>query len=127
MAEKKLTKKEKVLIGAAVVGAGVAGYFGVKYLNSKNKIIVLEDNVNTLMEAASEGLYEEAEATVTRKVNHIKDQIEYCIKRLDSNPADKQTRESLEKYRIKLDLLSNRKAKFVKAQDVYRIIVDEDN
>ena len=35
MTEKKLTKKEKALICATVVGAGVAGYFGIKYLKIK--------------------------------------------------------------------------------------------
>ena len=88
MTEKKLTKKEKALICATFVGAGIAGYFGIKYFNSKNKIIVLEDNVNTLMEAASEGLYEEAEATVTRKINHVKDQIEHMPIKLYSHQKE---------------------------------------
>ena len=55
MAEKKLTKKEKVLIGAAVVGAGVAGYFGVKYFKSKKQNLknvndALKDDLETMME-----------------------------------------------------------------------------
>lgn len=40
MTEKKLSKKEKVLICATVVGvvgAGVAGYFGIKYFKSNSK------------------------------------------------------------------------------------------
>lgn len=44
MTEKKLTKKEKVFICATVVGAGIAGYFGIKYFNSKNKSISEELN-----------------------------------------------------------------------------------
>ena len=35
---KKLTKKEKVLLGVSIVGLGVAGYFGLKYLNKKPKV-----------------------------------------------------------------------------------------
>lgn len=55
MAEKKLTKKEKVLICATVVGAGVAGYFGIKYFNSKklnlkNVNDALKDDLETIME-----------------------------------------------------------------------------
>lgn len=55
MAEKKLTTKEKVLICAAVVSAGVAGYFGIKYfktkkLNLKNVNDALEDDLKTMME-----------------------------------------------------------------------------
>lgn len=35
---KKLTKKEKILFGASIVGIGVLGYLGFKHLNkSKNK------------------------------------------------------------------------------------------
>ena len=33
---KKLTKKEKVLLGISIVGIGAAGYFGYKYLDAKN-------------------------------------------------------------------------------------------
>ena len=39
---KKLTRREKILIGVSIVGAGVAGYFGYKYISNNNKIKLLE-------------------------------------------------------------------------------------
>lgn len=38
---KKLTNKEKVLIGVSIVGIGIAGYLGFKYLDAKKTIELL--------------------------------------------------------------------------------------
>ena len=35
---KKLTKKEKILLGVSIVGVGVAGYLGYKYNVNINNI-----------------------------------------------------------------------------------------
>lgn len=126
----KLTKREKLLIGAAITTACVAGYFGYKKglhrsviaLVSKNSL--LETRVKTLQEAASEGLYEEAIATVTRKINHLKDQIAYCADRLSTNGNDIQTENALNGYKAKLDVLLERKHNFVEAQKTYELIVN---
>lgn len=127
---KELTKREKVLICAAVVTTCTAGYFGYRYglrcsiadLTSKNNI--LENKVKVLQEAASEGLYEEAIATVTRKINHLKDQIEYCTNRLSTNGSDIQTEIALNNYRDKLSVLVARKGNFIEAQKAYELITD---
>ena len=42
---KKLTRREKILLGVSIVGAGVAGYFGYKYISNNNKIKLLEKNL----------------------------------------------------------------------------------
>ena len=42
---KKLTRREKILIGVSIVGAGVAGYLGYKYISNNNKIKLLEKNL----------------------------------------------------------------------------------
>ena len=42
---KKLTRREKILIGVSIVGAGVAGYLGYKYISNNNKIKLLEENL----------------------------------------------------------------------------------
>ena len=69
--QKKLTKREKVLIGVAIATSCIAGYFGVKYFRQtklekllsedvvklKNSNLKLEDSVDTLMGAASEGVF----------------------------------------------------------------------
>lgn len=57
----KLTKREKAIIGAAVVTTCIAGYFGYKYFSGnklKKQLIgdykYLEDSVDTLMAAMEE-------------------------------------------------------------------------
>lgn len=40
---KKMTRKEKILLGVSIVGACAAGYFGYKYYNYKNDNQLLEN------------------------------------------------------------------------------------
>ena len=95
--DKNLTKRERLLICISIGTSCAVGYFGYKYGMHRsitalaNKNSLLENKVKVLQEAASEGLYEEAIATVTRKINHLKDQIEYCANRLYTNGNDIQT------------------------------------
>lgn len=85
---------------------------------------MLEAKIENLQEAASEGLYEEAIATVTRKINHLKDQIAYCTDRLSVNGNDIQTENALTSYKAKLDVLIGRKLHFLEAQKTYELLVD---
>lgn len=124
----KLTKREKVMIGVSVVSVGVAGYFGFKYLKTNQELIsqlckndTLKTNVETLMEAASEGVFEEAIGTVNNKINHRRDRVKYLVDRLTTNPDDIQAKNSLEKYQNELTTLLNRKDKFTAAQELYAI------
>lgn len=127
---KKFTKREKLLICIAIGTTCTAGYFGYRYgvhrsvtaLTNKNSL--LENKVRVLQEAASEGLYEEAIATVTRKINHLKDQIEYCANRLSTNGNDIQTEIALNNYKTKLGVLMARKNNFIEAQKAYELIAD---
>lgn len=127
---KKFTTREKLFITAAIACACAAGYFGYRYGMKHafddlvNKNALLESKVKNLEEAASEGLYEEAIATVTRKINHLKDQIEYCVNRLATNSNDIQTENALINYKEKLNVLMARKTNFVEAQKAYELIVD---
>ena len=128
--DKKLTKREKLLICIAIGTTCAAGYFGYKYgihrsiTTLENKNSLLENKVKVLQEAASEGLYEEAIATVTRKINHLKDQIEYCANRLSTNGNDVQTEIALNNYKMKLGVLMARKNDFIEAQKAYELITD---
>ena len=90
----------------------------------KHKNSLLENKVKVLQEAASEGLYEEAIATVTRKINHLKDQIEYCANRLSTTGNDIQTAIALNNYKMKLGVLMARKNNFIEAQKTYELIAD---
>lgn len=128
---KKITKQNAIKV-VGIVGVGVlSGIFGYKVgklaknievLTATNKILSRE--VDVLNAAASEGLYEEAIATVTRKINYLKDQIAYCTKNLNLNPTDLDNKKALSKYRNKLDVLLDRKASFLDAQKLYEIIED---
>lgn len=134
--ESKKIPKQDVIKVVDIVGVGIlSGIFGykagklaknVKVLTAANETLckhigTLNQEVNTLNAAASEGLYEEAIATVTRKINYLKDQIAYCTKNLNLNPTDLDNQKALSKYRNKLDVLLDRKASFLEAQKLYEI------
>lgn len=125
---KKIAKQDVIkVVGIIGVGilSGISGYKvgklakSVEVLTATNKTLSRE--VNVLNAAASEGLYEEAIATVTRKINYLKDQIAYCTKNLNLNPTDLDNKKALSKYRNKLDVLLDRKASFLDAQKLYEI------
>lgn len=116
--------KVVVIIGVGIL-SGISGYKvgnlakNVEVLTATNKTLSRE--VNVLNAASSDGLYEKAIATVTRKINYLKDQIAYCTKNLNLNPTDLDNKKALSKYRNKLDVLLDRKASFLDAQKLYEI------
>ena len=136
---KKLTKREKILLGVSIVGAGVAGFIIYKQhniiikalfdkiecekiitnLNNDNQ--VLKCDVQTLMEAASEGVFEEAIGTVNNKINYRTDKKKYLLEALETNPNDISLKAALEKVEIELANLFTRKDKYIKAQTLYEI------
>ena len=136
---KKLTRREKILLGVSIVGAGVAGFIIYKQHNiiikalfdkiECDKIItnlnndnqVLKYDVQTLMEAASEGVFEEASGTVNNKINYRTDKKKYLLEALETNPNDISLKAALEKVEIELANLFTRKDKYTKAQTLYEI------
>ena len=80
----------------------------------------LEDK-NTLMEAASEGLFEEAISKVTNKINYRLDRKEALELRLLDKPDDNQTKEALNKLLEELAALMKRRDKFEDAQVIFEI------
>ena len=132
---KKLSRREKVLVGVSVISVGVAGYFGYKYVNTDKinddlaqalKTVTQDNNelkemVKTLMEAASEGVFEEAIGTVNNKINHRSDKKKYLLEALEINPNDGDLKQTLTKVNIELKNLFTRKDKFTKAQALYEI------
>lgn len=122
---KKLTKREKVILvastAAATLASGATAYFGIKYFSSHNQIIRLADDTNTLMSAASEGLFDEALATVGRKIAYRKDREEYLLKQLLSHPGEKDLCNCLERVHSELSVLTERQNKFLAAQKLYKI------
>ena len=135
----KMTKREKVMlgvsIGVSVAAVGVSGYFGIKYVKANQQLTgvvtqneyldmviqTLDREVATLMEAASEGVFEEAIGTVNNKINHRTDRKKYLLERLTQLPDDIQTKAALEKVENELSNLYKRKDKFTTAQAFYAI------
>ena len=122
---KKLTKREKAILTVSAVTVAIASafaaYFGIKYFSSHNQIIRLADDTNTLMSAASEGLFDEALATVGRKIAYRKDREEYLLKRLLSHPGEKDLCNCLDRVRSELNVLTERQSKFLAVQKLYGI------
>ena len=136
---KKLTKREKILLGVSIVGAGVAGFIIYKQHNiiiealfdkiERDKIItnlnndnqVLKCDVQTLMEAASEGVFEEAIGTVNNKINYRTDKKKYLLEALETNPNNDEIKQALDKVNSELKNLFTRKDKYIKAQTLYEI------
>lgn len=136
---KKLTRREKILIGVSIVGAGVAGFVICKQHNIITKALldkieyeriitnldnenqVLKWDVQTLMEAASEGVFEEAIGTVNNKINHRTDKKKYLLEALKTNPNNDEIKQALSKVNIELTNLFGRKDKYTKAQRLYEI------
>lgn len=107
---KKLTRREKILLGVSIVGAGVAGYLGLKYYNYKidNQVLekglkkaeddlltVIKENKNLsnrvqiLEEVVSENVLDEAIATTTRKLNYRVSKIEVYKLKTDEESVAK--------------------------------------
>lgn len=106
---KKMTRKEKILLGVSIVGVCAAGYFGYKYYSYKNDNQLLENalkkadadlstvikenqnlsnRVQILEEVVSENVLDEAIATTTRKLNYRVSKIEvYKLKTDDASVA----------------------------------------
>ena len=131
--------KKIIIAGGIVVGAGAA-YMMYKHgleikdlLNKhdvelKNKDVVIEglsevlkdtrEDNRTLMEALSEGVFEEAIATVTRKINSRKDKLTFLERQLEKgNTAD----EVLAKIPLEIAELIRRKESFLEGQHLYEI------
>ena len=107
---KKLSKREKILIGVSIVGIGVAGYFGYKCYGYKinNQLlekglkkadadlsIIIKENQNLsnrvqiLEEVVSENVLDEAIATTTRKLNYRVSKIEVYKLKTDEESVAK--------------------------------------
>ncbi len=109
-----------------LIGAGIVVGVGAIALITKHNIDIskLRDENGTLMAAASEGLFEEAIATVTRKINYKTDRVEFVKQQLLATPDDIQTKQSLQRLTKELSTLVTRKEKFLKAQHVYEIALE---
>lgn len=134
---------KKILIaGGLVVGAGavyllhkhnvelkdITDKFNAKIEADKIQLQALDaalldtlEDKNTLMEAASEGLFEEAISKVTNKINYRLDRKEYLEKALEKCPEDMDLKVAYEKIVEELSMLFTRRDKFEDAQAIFEI------
>lgn len=112
MTEKKLTKKEKALICATVVGAGIAGYFGIKYFNSKNKNKSVSEELNFIKFLVVESdCVPKAPQNAENKLARQETKIKSLVKALEKRPNDTNIIEAIKKHEKEADILSKQLAK----------------
>lgn len=134
---------KKILVaGGLVVGAGAAYLLYKHNVDIKNildkhdkelqqkdamiqglDLVLLETQKDktTLMEAASEGLFEDAISKVTNKINYRLDRKEVLKEALEKYPDDMQTKEAYDRVVKELEMLFARRDKYAMAQIVYEI------
>lgn len=134
--------KKIIIAGGIVVGAGAAYMMykhGLeikditeKFMDKAKKdeierqaleaalLDTLEDK-NTLMEAASEGLFEDAISKVTNKINYRLDRKETLERMLEKRPDDMDLKETYEKVVEELAMLFNRRDKYEMSQAIFEI------
>ena len=77
--------------------------------------------MQTLIEAAREGVFEKAIGTVNNKIYHRTDKKKYLLEALETNPNNDDIKQALSKVNIELKNLFTRKDKYTKAQSLYEI------
>ena len=134
--------KKIIIAGGIVVGAGAAyllhkhnveikditNKFNAKIEADKIQIQALDaalldtlEDKNTLMEAASEGLFEDAISKVTNKINYRLDRKEVLERALEKYPDDIQTKEAFKKVVEELEMLLARRDKYEMSQAIFEI------
>ena len=124
MAEKKLTKKEKVLICATFVGAGIAGYFGINYLNSKNKKESVSEELNFIKFLVVESdcvpkALQNAENKLARQETKIKE----LVNVLNKSPNKKDLVIAIEKHEKEASIL---RAQLAKTKELEELILNDE-
>ena len=126
--------KKIMIAGGLVVSAGAAYILYKHGVDLKNKDTVIEglaealkdtrEDKETLMEALSEGVFEEAIATVTRKINSRKDKLTFL--EIQLNEGNNQVLTKIEELKFEIAELIRRKEKFLEGQHLYEIKYLED-
>lgn len=134
---------KKILIAGGLVVSAGAAYMMYKHgleikdlLNKhdvelKNKDVVIEglseiledtrEDNRTLMEALSEGVFEEAIATVTRKINSRKDKLTFLERQLEKGNTADEVLAKIGEITFEMAELIRRKESFLEGQHLYEI------
>ena len=139
---KKMTKKEKILLGVSIVGACAAGYFGYKYVSNNNKIKLLEKNLELTTNELDvvfqdnkdnceklkflEFLVIESECVpkalqnANNKLSRVQSKIAIATERLLKAPDDGQTQKWLENNKAEETKLIEHIAKAMKLDEMVK-------
>lgn len=134
---------KKILIAGGLVVSAGAAYMMYKHgleikdlLNKhdvelKNKDVVIEglseiledtrEDNRTLMEALSEGVFEEAIVTVTRKINSRKDKLTFLERQLEKGNTADEVLAKIGEITFEMAELIRRKESFLEGQHLYEI------
>ncbi len=126
--------KKEIIVGGVMTIISVAGGVYIYRLDARTRtyksvndilrgqLTTTEQKCNTLMAAASEGLFEEAIATTTRKLNYRKDQLKFLGNaRHKGNTQNKDVVAKMTAITNEIDVLVERLSKFRDAQQLYEI------
>lgn len=124
----KLTKKEKVLIGVSLVGVGVAGYFGYKYLDAKKTIELLskeKEDVNDRLNfieflVIESNCIPHALQNGNNKLSRVQGKIAAQTERLLLKPNDIQTQKALSNHKAEEAKLIEYIAKAMKLDEAVK-------
>ena len=115
---KKLTKKEKILLGVSVVsvgiGAGVAGYFGYKYLNTNKRLNFVEFLV------IESDCVPKALQNANNKLSRVQSKIAAETERLILKPNDIRTKNALSIHKAEEAKLIENIAKAMKLDEAIK-------
>ena len=101
---KKMTKREKMLLGVSVVTVGVAGYFGYKYFDAKKTMELLSkgkedtnDRLNFVEFLVIESdCVSKALQNANNKLSRVQNKIAAATERLIKVPTDMDAKKMLE-------------------------------
>ena len=101
---KKMTKREKLLLGVSVVGIGVAGYFGYKYYGTKKAMDLLtkgKDNTKDRLDfieflVIESDCVSKALQNANNKLARVQSKIAAATERLILKPNDVDAQQWLE-------------------------------
>ena len=124
----KLTKKEKVLIGVSIVGIGVAGYLGFKYLDAKKTIDLLtkeKDDTNERLNFIEFLVIESNSIPMAlqngnNKLSRVQSKIAAQTERLLLKPDDIQTQKALANHKAEEAKLIEYIAKAMKLDEAVK-------
>lgn len=125
---KKLINKEKVLIGVSIVGIGIAGYLGFKYLDAKKTIELLskeKDDTNEKLNFIEFLVIESNSIPMAlqngnNKLSRVQSKIAAQTERLLLKPDDIQTQKALANHKAEEAKLIEYIAKAMKLDEAVK-------